>query len=617
MAFYYHNEFEHFDFAYPDNYLLKMAHHGFNGIWCRVLLKELVRTAVFPEFGGRSEFLLSKLNAFIKRAARFGIRVYLFFTEPIGFREDDPFFKKYPELKGSPSYAGTCAICTSEQKVKDYLYSGFRNLIEQTHGLGGVILITASEHQTHCYSHVSVFDGDIVKCPKCACNTPAEIVSEIISLINSGIKSVSNDVKVIAWNWSWSYFEEDPQENIVGMLPADVILMADFERGGKRVADGMEHYVDEYSLSYIGPSERFQGAVNAAKERGMKFYAKLQIGVTHEIATVPYFPVPFKLIEKFTEAGRCGVSGAMECWNFGNILSLNTEIANWFSWSPQPVNADDFMRKIAIREYGEPSSDLFVQAWRIFSRATDYYPFSNQYIYEGPMHHGGAQPLFFKKINKPLAMTWLLPNEIKYNAYEEFMSRGEYGDDISAICKKFGVAGTLRLLNKMCDEWETGVKNLKTAVALASGEYVKNALKAFSVAAAVLSQFRSAAHFIEFTSLRNEFYDCLDLENKIAILEKMEAIAHKEKENSEELMRLLPMEKTLGFHGEAFGYMYNKKKIDRKLKDLSLMMESELLPAKQCLQSDFAAKLKVGERKYLTGFAGTLNGTPNSSSALF
>ena len=214
-------------------------------------------------------------------------------------------------------------------------------------------------------------------------------------------------------------------------------------------------------------------------------------------------------------------------------------------------------------------------------------------------------------------MTWLLPKEIKYNAYEEFMDRGDYGDDLSVICKKFGVQGTLSLLNKMGDEWEIGVQKLKTAVELASGTYLKNSSKAFSVAAAILSQFRSAAHFIEFTSLRNEFYDCLDLENKIAILEKMEAIAHKEKENSEELMRLLPMEKTLGFHGEAFGYMYNKKKIDRKLKDLSLMMESELLPAKQCLQSDFAAKLKVGERKYLTGFAGTLNGTPNSSSALF
>ena len=115
---------------------------------------------------------------------------------------------------------------------------------------------------------------------------------------------------------------------------------------------------------------------------------------------------------------------------------------------------------------------------------------------------------------------------------------------------------------------------------------MKNALKAYSVAAAILSQFRSASNFISFTSLRNEFHDCIDLENKIAILEKMEAIAYNEKENAKELIHLLPMEKALGFHGEAFGYIYNKEKIEKKLTDLALMLKSELMPEKQRLQKE-------------------------------
>jgi hypothetical protein len=220
---------------------------------------------------------------------------------------------------------------------------------------------------------------------------------------------VSKDVKVIVWNWSWSYYEADPQKNIISSLPDDVILLADFERGGMMANTEGEYCVDEYSLSYTGPSERFQGAVSAAREKGLRVYAKFQIGVTHEIATVPYFPVLFKLAEKFKRAAEGGVAGVLECWNFGNILSLNTELANWFSWKPLPSDTVAFLRKIAVREYGEPAADLFVRAWRIFSEATDNYPFSNPFIYDSPIHHGGAQPLIFKKTGKPLAVTWLLP----------------------------------------------------------------------------------------------------------------------------------------------------------------------------------------------------------------
>ena len=89
-------------------------------------------------------------------------------------------------------------------------------------------------------------------------------------------------------------YEDEPQESVIKSLPLEVIIMADFERGGKRITNGHPHVVDEYSLCYVGPSERFKGASAAARRLKHQVFAKLQIGVTHEIATVPHFPVYHK-----------------------------------------------------------------------------------------------------------------------------------------------------------------------------------------------------------------------------------------------------------------------------------------------------------------------------------
>ena len=70
----------------------------------------------------------------------------------------------------------------------------------------------------------------------------------------------------------------DPQREVIERLPAGVTVMADWERGGKRSWQGRELLVDEYSLGYPGPSERFLGSARAAQERGFSVMAKLQLG---------------------------------------------------------------------------------------------------------------------------------------------------------------------------------------------------------------------------------------------------------------------------------------------------------------------------------------------------
>lgn len=49
-----------------------------------------------------------------------------------------------------------------------------------------------------------------------------------------GIRSQSRRMRVVAWNWSWTAYEKAPCTGIIAQLPKDVVVMADFERGGSR-----------------------------------------------------------------------------------------------------------------------------------------------------------------------------------------------------------------------------------------------------------------------------------------------------------------------------------------------------------------------------------------------
>ncbi|MBC7288642.1 MAG: hypothetical protein H5T86_11510, partial [Armatimonadetes bacterium] len=236
------------DAFYHDNLLRLLMHHGMNGIWIRGALCRLAKVDVFPEFGDVAEPAMEQLRRLCERAGRFGITVYLYFNEPLGLPVDDPFWQKYPECRGSyEAYHDRYCMCTTDERVKEFLRQGMRYIFENVPQLGGVILISASEFTTHCYCHVPTHPGAPSKeeyvrqgrlCPRCAEREAQEVVAEVITLIRDGVKAANPSAQVIAWNWSWNMYEPDPQEGILQRLPEDVLVMGDFERGIKTQALG-------------------------------------------------------------------------------------------------------------------------------------------------------------------------------------------------------------------------------------------------------------------------------------------------------------------------------------------------------------------------------------------
>jgi hypothetical protein len=162
-----------------------------------------------------------------------------------------------------------------------------------------------------------------------------------------------------------------------------------------------------------GPSPRFKKQLALAKRRGMRMMAKLQFGTTHELAAVPYLPLPHLLAKKFEGLRKNKVDGYLSCWIFGGGVTPMTRLAGLMS-QKKPFSAAQAIDQVAREEYGEKSSAAVVRAWKKFAQAWQEYPFSIPFLYYGPMNYAVAYPLSMNLKTIPPIPGWLkLPRDKK------------------------------------------------------------------------------------------------------------------------------------------------------------------------------------------------------------
>lgn len=559
---------------YHDRYLLRLAEHGFNGIWVRACLRHFARQSVFPEFGEHSDDILAALRDLCTRANRQGMKVFCYIQEPLGFNVQHPFWQAHPEIKGCRTrVAPMYTMCTSLPEVRRYIREGAEYLFTHAPDLAGLIIISASEFPSHCYGHVTrpadpearaklIADG--VLCPRCAERLPQEVIAEVVTLLRDGVKAANPDAEVIAWNWSWSAHEPDPQTGILERLPADVIVMGDYERGEPTSALGFEYLNDEYSIKVVGPSARFRGVAEFQRGRGRPVYAKLQIGTTHENPDIPYLPVPQKIAQKYLGLPGAGVSGMMTCWNFGNMLSLGTEVANEFAWWPREEDADAGLRRVAARWFGDAAADAVVAAWARLSEAHDDFPGSIPVMYHGPLSRGPAFCFELERLNKRFPHSWLLDAD----------TRG----DVLDWATPFGPAKTAECFRAVAAGWAAGIAQLEAAVPLTTGADRARLTREIGMVKFARIQLVSSANVIDFLLARDEWLETEDESRRAELVERMLALCLDEQANAAAAIPLAEADSRLGWHGEAYGYMIDRRLIETKLARLAeviLRLEGE------------------------------------------
>jgi len=457
--------------VYTNHTLAGIRDQGFDSIWLRGRLYDLMASRVFPELNRpRADERIRQLQNLIRRGQETGIGVWLFFNEPLAIPSGHAFWHAHPEVRGTSHWENAVdpvwgaidvtkpvemtALCTSAPLEQQFFKEAVTSVLSQLPGLAGVILITASELHTHCWSHqVCRPTGDKylslaqheLSCPRCRTRGAAPVV---LDLINTWQQAMPADGRVLAWNWSWSIWFPDPQREIVEKLPIGVELLADWERGGTRQWQGHTIPIDEYSLGYIGPSERFRGARAAA--HGIPVHAKLQINTTHELATVPNLPLLPNLHAKWTGLQQEGVTGVMGCWNFGCLATLNTYAFRLFHENTARwVDPAAFLKGVAESYFGDLDVSAITTAWNRFCAAFELYPFSFGILYHSPINYAPGYPLDPHYRDQPMG-----PSHLQH----------PWGDRLEDTLGEWSLDEVIRSFESMHPLWQAGLVAYRRAL---------------------------------------------------------------------------------------------------------------------------------------------------------
>lgn len=514
---------------YPEAYLSRLAAEGVNGLWLTVTFADLID-------GPEAEIRFAKLERTVDKCLRYGIKTWLFMIEPAAQPPSHPFWKKHPGLKGAGTIAGNVCVCPSTQAGQKYLYECTRKIFSRVPRLGGIINISNGERDTTCLSARGVYDEQPCDCPVCARLQPEDILFNAVDAMNRGMKSAAPEAQFISWIYHPHEAPESPFfANISSRLPAGVTIMFNFESGVVARQQGKLHIGGDYWQSQIGPSARF---LNVARklDAHARLGAKLQVGCSHEMATLPYIPVPGLLYRKYRRLHELGGTTVMQCWYFGNYPGLMNKAAGRLAFEDFSRSEADFLLELAAAEWGA-DAPVLAAFWRQAGEAYAQYPLDKTMQYYGPFHDGVVWPLYPTLQYLPLTATW----QICYPTS---------GDNIVDALGAFTLAEAARQTALMDEGWRRALKLLDPI----RDHYRSNSERRRDLALcdAMGILLRSGANIFRFYELRAE---------EKGFTGAMKKIMLEEADNSEKMALLCEHDCRLGFHSEAEGYKFFPEKL--------------------------------------------------------
>ena len=538
-----------FDY-YPEAYLNRLAHEGVNGLWLTVTFKDLCRTSFAPNYGKDAPQRLAKLAATVKKCLKYGIKTYLFTIEPANWDINDPILKEYPELAGAKLPGDRVCFCPSSKTAYNYLYESVNYIFSQVPQLGGMINISFGERSTTCLSSLhseiewSTQEGTTVQCPRCGKVPHNEIIYNSISAMVAGMRAASPEAKMISWNYVPNVLEQHDWVYTLNKMPEGATAMWNFESGGEAEQLGKKRIGGDYWLSYVGPSHRFE---RFAKESPKSVGAKLQVCCSHELATVPYVPVPGLLYQKYQAMHKLKVNAVMQCWYFGNYPGIMNKAAGLLGFEDFTKDEHAFLTELLRLSWGKDTS-LVASIYQNCSQAYSNYPLSNTIQYYGPFHDGIVWPLYCNEQNLPLSPTWQTNHPVS-------------GDTIGEALDNHTLEEVTQLAYQITSQWSNAVEKMVQL----KDEYSNNEerIKDINLLKVLDYHFITAYDIFKFYCERSK---------NSGITPLMKEILQRQIDISMAVAELCNEDSRLGFHSEAENYKYFPEKLIARAK----MLEAEL-----------------------------------------
>ena len=361
---------------YPDGYLQRLAASGVNAVWLQAVL---VRLSPLPWSNEADiERRRTALRDLVARAARHGMKIFLYLNEPRSLPASSPVFDNNPNWRGVTEQDYT-SICTSTHEVRSALSGAVADLCRAVPDLGGFFTITGSENLTNCWSHGR--GGD---CPRCKSRPPAEVIAEVNATFFDGIRAAQGRQRLIAWDWGWG---DDWAPAAIERLPIGVELMSVSEWSLPIERGGVKSEIGEYCLSAVGPGPRAKRHWAAAHKHGLSVVAKLQIGNSWELSAVPYIPAVENVALHAAGLKEAGVKHIMLGWTLGGHPSPNIEAVS-------EIASGGTLETLARRRHGEKNASAAVAFWRQCIAAFREFPFNGGCVYNAPLQVGPSNPLW-------------------------------------------------------------------------------------------------------------------------------------------------------------------------------------------------------------------------------
>ena len=462
--------------TYPEEMFRRLAEVGVNGIWIHTVL----RTLVEPDDKGfpgdsRAAERIEGLQRLVERAAKYGVRVFLYMNEPRGMSPE--WFESKPERKeyGGYEMKGLRSFCPSNPEVLNWLTRSLESVFTQVKGLGGIFTITASENFTTCTSRYKYYKN----CPHCANKSYAKLQAAVNAAMERGVHNANSNAEVIVWDWKWP---DSECKEIIENLPKGCRYMSVSEWSMPINRGGVESKINEYSMSVVGPGSRAINNWNYAKNAGLKCMAKVQVNCTWEMSITPSIPVLDIVAQHAENLSKEGVDGVFLSWSLGGYPTENLKLFQSFDGK---MTASEAVDKLAREEYGEGVGALVREAWRECSSTYTEYPFNISAIYNGPHHIGPSNIFYVTPTNYRATMVG-----IPYDHYDRW--RNIYPIEV-----------WYSQMEKCAVGFKKGVTLLEKAYKLAKGEEKKRVWEQLNRAKAIFIHLQSSAVQGRFFEARN------------------------------------------------------------------------------------------------------------------
>ncbi|GHV00424.1 hypothetical protein FACS1894211_07690 [Clostridia bacterium] len=537
--------------SYDDKLLAALSALGVNGLWTQGLLYKLSEFPFDPVLSGRCKERLTNIHALTQKLKKYGMKLYLYFNEPRSMPL--AFFDKYPELKGVEEN-GYAALCTSVPAVKDYLYRAVKSVAESLPDLGGIFTITMSENLTNCYSHAfSLTSKTKNTCPRCRIRKASEIIAEVNNIFQKALNDAKSGAVLITHTWEIP--GRETIDETVGLLDQKIKVLAVSEDRMPLEIGGVQSEVIDYSISHPGPSPKTAATFQRAAQTGHKTVAKVQINNSWECSAVPYLPV-FPLIHKQLSAlAGLSVSGLFLGWTLGGFPSPNLMLTREFYYNKK-VDLSAWYKKVFGKDAAQVES-----ACQKLSDGFSHFPFSLDFLYNGPQNYGPAVFMFSKRTEQKATMIGF--------PYDDVDSwKGPLSGQQLAIA-----------LKTMSDLWNDGLRQLE---AVQTPEKNTAALLPFVRAAGI--HFSSAYIQTAFALLKKEAanktlppeyneksanpINAVLTDTVSRLTDQRHDLIETERKNTADLITLLTAHPSIGYEASNH-YYYTKNLLLEKLVNLS------------------------------------------------